>query len=96
MLRSVVVLIRVASRQTISHCGGCNLLLKRLCPFNPYHARVSISSSSLLRGLEEFFPPLTGKPSDVVEDAEKSGELFTVCKPAPSLELCFRTSLEER
>jgi len=74
MLNSVATIIRGAATLTVSHCGRCNLLLKRTCLISPYHVRVTISSSTPLRGLEEFFPPLTGKPSDVVIDAEKSGE----------------------
>ena len=33
------------------------------------------STSSPLRGLEEFFPPLTGNPDDLVEESEKAGQL---------------------
>ena len=39
------------------------------------HFASTFSTSSPLRGLEEFFPPLTGDPNDLVEESEKAGQL---------------------
>ena len=42
---------------------------------NRLYLHSTFSTSSSLRGLEEFFPPLTDNPSDLVEESEKAGQL---------------------
>lgn len=39
-----------------------------------FHLCSAFSISSPLRGLQEFFPPLTDNPSDLVEESEKAGQ----------------------
>ena len=39
-----------------------------------FHLCSAFSTSSPLRGLEEFFPPLTNNTSDLVEESEKAGQ----------------------
>lgn len=41
---------------------------------NRFYLHSAFSTSLPLRGLEEFFPPLTDNPSDLVEDSEKAGQ----------------------
>ena len=41
---------------------------------NRFYLHSAFSTSSPLRGLEEFFPPLTDNPTDLVEESEKAGQ----------------------
>ena len=50
-----------------------SLFSDRLIQFRLHSA---FSTSSPLRGLEEFFPPLTDNPSDLVEESEKAGQFI--------------------
>ena len=42
---------------------------------NRFYLHSAFSTSPPLRGLEEFFPPLTDNPADLVEESEKAGQL---------------------
>ena len=48
---------------------------QRLLGYRFHLNSTCFSTSSPLRGLEEFFPPLTGNPDDLVEESEKAGQL---------------------
>lgn len=45
---------------------------------NRVYLHSTFTTSSSLNGLEEFFPPLTGNPTDLVEELEKAGQLNDV------------------
>ena len=60
-------------RQIVAtHCGLHRLLGNGV---NRFYMHSNFSTSSSLRGLEEFFPPLTNNPADLVEESEKAGQL---------------------
>ena len=52
---------------------------------NRFYLHPAFSTSSPLRGLEEFFPPLTDNPTDLVEESEKAGQLRYEKMVSPSL-----------
>ena len=60
-----VVLVRSAAHRLLGN--GANRFY--------LHSTSTFSSSSPLRGLEEFFPPITDNPTDLVEESEKAGQL---------------------
>lgn len=74
MIRSIPNLIPSLRRLATVQSGVHRSLLGN--GVNRFYIRSTFSTSSPLRGLEEFFPPLTDNPADLVEESEKAGGLY--------------------
>ena len=74
----ITSLRRVALVPSAAHRLLCN-------GTNRFYLYPAFSTSSPLRGLEEFFPPLTDNPTDLVEESEKAGQLRYEKMVFPSL-----------
>lgn len=70
MTALVTGLILTSLRQVVVQCRANGLFRDGV---NRFYLQHTFSTSSSLRGLEEFFPPLTNDPNDLVEESEKAG-----------------------